>query len=885
MQETPQIIEVFSGTARLTAAFQEQGIPAIGVDWMHNRHAPEADQIMINMSTDGGLGDLLRLAGACGALQLMWFDAPAGTTSRSRDIPGRGKPGPLRSAEQPRGLDSLGPEDEAKVAAANRIYLNIIKAVKWCRAHGVKWVVGNPGNSYLWYIPEFIDLLDNGGAFDIEFHACMVGGRRDKWLRLRTNSAEIKFLHEKWCDKQHTHAPWREDGAALEAEYSKKFCKMVAERFKQKVQGSRKRADEGFAVGALAAAKRPRRRTDGSDRKGVGVQPRLGTTKQFVPEYADVRLVKVAKEEMDVALTKVTKDDWLADPIHLKSGTIPSGTRILDIIEGAKVEDADVKTKEGIIKYGVAWSPEEFTERAAAVGHPFDGDADAADRIKAAMFRVLTSGVSATRAKRRAALRHWTARAEALQQAELDAFRAAHPAVQPCWGNRRTAEEATAGEWSGKRTCLFKEMAEAAGVPNADMLVSYLRNGAPVFGEVPASGLYQLEESLPDKTFAQVLSAGKWAKPQIRATMRPDPDSRVDREITDRTREEVQEGKAVGPFTEYEVDRRHGKSWTPARRVGLKQASGLRPIDDFSEFGHNGTSHTHERIDLATIDVCVGMVKELFCMVDINGVVKTTLRDGTVLCGAGHEDFRTQEKRGVVGRTLDLKRAYKQIAPAPSMASLSIVAIWDSREEGVRYYELRALPFGARNAVYSCGSMFRSLEIILVNLFDVITGQYVDDFPKFELKALVGEEEDTMVQVLRLLGWEIKLVDGEIPAFASSFHLLGVAADLANAGVGRIEVRNKEDRAARITEEVRAILERGRISAAEAESLRGTLNFARAQTFGRCGASSLHYLSAAARAGGFQIDAQGRHYLGFWLRFSRRLARGWSNSGTLARPP
>ena len=34
------------------------------------------------------------------------------------------------------------------------------------------------------------------------------------------------------------------------------------------------------------------------------------------------------------------------------------------------------------------------------------------------------------------------------------------------------------------------------------------------------------------------------------------------------------------------------------------QSSGIRPIDDFSESGHNGTSETHERVDLATVDVC-----------------------------------------------------------------------------------------------------------------------------------------------------------------------------------------------------------------------------------------------------------------------------------------
>ena len=295
----------------------------------------------------------------------------------------------------------------------------------------------------------------------------------------------------------------------------------------------------------------------------------------------------------------------------------------------------------------------------------------------------------------------------------------------------------------------------------------------------------------------------------------------------------------------------------------------MRPIDDFTEFGHNGTSWTHERVDLATVDVCAGMVKELHCMVGDRGALQTTLADGTVVRGWVRTEFARPGQRTITGRTLDLRRAFKQLAPSPSMASLTIVAVWDSRAGGVRYYELRALPFGARNAVFGFGSVARSLEIILVNLFDVFTGQYVDNFPQFEFAQLAAERSDTMVEVLKLLGWDVKKVNENIPEFCSSFGLLGVIVDLHEASAGRITLRNRPDRAAKIEADVAAIIARGWITAQEAEALRGSLNFARAQTFGRCGASALHFLASASRAGGCKLSAENLEYLYFWAGFFR----------------
>ena len=76
---------------------------------------------------------------------------------------------------------------------------------------------------------------------------------------------------------------------------------------------------------------------------------------------------------------------------------------------------------------------------------------------------------------------------------------------------------------------LFQEMAEASGVGCAKLITAYMQRGAPVFGEVPATGLYEGEHSGPDKTFKQVLQAAKWSKPAMKAKVKGDVNPEVDK--------------------------------------------------------------------------------------------------------------------------------------------------------------------------------------------------------------------------------------------------------------------------------------------------------------------------------------------------------------------
>ena len=66
-----------------------------------------------------------------------------------------------------------------------------------------------------------------------------------------------------------------------------------------------------------------------------------------------------------------------------------------------------------------------------------------------------------------------------------------------------------------------------------------------------------------------------------------------------------------------------------------------------------------------------------------------------------------------MGRALGLRRAFKHIPIVPAIVLLAVVCIWHPEKKAAAYYILRAMPFGARNAVFVFGPVARTFEIIL----------------------------------------------------------------------------------------------------------------------------------------------------------------------------
>ena len=148
------VIEVFAGTARLTRAVRDIGLSGLAVDKDRNR----AQNVHI---ANYDLNDPAQFRALCELVQkhhdqILWVHfAPAcGTASRARGRPlpklqklGVKVPQPLRSDEQPMGLDGLGGLDKVKTETANITYENMCLLARMCHGLDIAISVENPENS------------------------------------------------------------------------------------------------------------------------------------------------------------------------------------------------------------------------------------------------------------------------------------------------------------------------------------------------------------------------------------------------------------------------------------------------------------------------------------------------------------------------------------------------------------------------------------------------------------------------------------------------------------------------------------------------------------------------------------------------------------------
>lgn len=124
---------------------------------------------------------------------------------------------------------------------------------------------------------------------------------------------------------------------------------------------------------------------------------------------------------------------------------------------------------------------------------------------------------------------------------------------------------------------------------------------------------------------------------------------------------------------------------------------------------------------------------------------------------------------------------------------------------------------------------------------------YIDDYSQFDIALSGGNAQCTAEQFLDLIGWKYSLKEAKRLPMSSVFSVR-VEVDLRRTKFGEVVVRNKKPRVEQTCNDIDAILAEGHFPAALASSLRGRLQFAESQTFGR--AVSLHMKACHSRATG-----------------------------------
>ena len=824
---------------------------------------------------------------------------------------------------------------------------------------GVPWCIENPRRSYLWAC-GLDAAAGTQGVGHADFDLCMVGGDRNKPLRLACYPAEAFGKLDRQCDGGHAHGSFSRAGPPrAPLAYPRKLCDTIVEI----AVGIANQKGYEVTSGDLRP---PTTRRTADDSVSAGTQARGDGHSQLVPEYHSVARVVVDAESAEQLRARIGEKLEKDEDVH--ETLLRKGSKLLRVVERGGGEGLDLPSRacfaswDGVLggsalyigrrhrtstgrifpasefanpfklpknatpsdratcldKYasflrarrdypqclrslagrvlvchcredeachadvlitafgdefrsgggfvahvGVPWSVEEFTRLALVAEHP-SGEIVLPDALKRAVVDRFTRGIKETIARREAYATMWERRAAELEDEEARVHRRMHPDV------RRAME--------GKRLLLFEEMLVEAGFPKAPLLVKRMTEGFRVIGDVEATDVYEPTAAQQKLARSELERHATTAQELLLATMGPAGDVEIDEALAKTTQEELQSGWLRGPFTKEDLDRKF-TSWVPVKRFGIRQGQKVRAIDDYSLLGQNAAMSVAEKVDLTGVDFVATCARAFVAAAAGGDKIGLELSDGEVYGGHVHADFAGRRLE-LVGKTFDLKSAYRQLARHPDDAPFTVVAIWNAVEKRVEFFEQTVLAFGASSSFANFCHVARAIWTIMMHGLGVATGQYVDDYPVVEVAALARHLQEALVRMFGILGWDTK----QSGDFAAEFGALGLVFDLSGTGDGEFCVKNSAGRVQELTARIDEIVQARRITKAEARALRGRLHHARGQTFGRCGAPAFLLLGEVAD-GKMNAEVVGRAIEALaWFRSFLLAAVPRSIRGVMDRP-
>jgi hypothetical protein len=227
----------------------------------------------------------------------------------------------------------------------------------------------------------------------------------------------------------------------------------------------------------------------------------------------------------------------------------------------------------------------------------------------------------------------------------------------------------------------------------------------------------------------------------------------VQDDLHDATMKEVALGHLHGPFSEQEIAEHFGSDkWLFNPRFAIENK--VRAIDDGKRSALNLAYTTSFKLELYDVDTLAALVAAVADSLRV-GRVSFDMDDDTVCSVPVHPEVASDAWSG---RTLDLSRAYKQLALDRASRCLSVVGY---------YYQGRwvffwcdGLPFGAIAAVYSFNRVSRSLHFLICKLLWGPCACFYDDYPTISPNASSAILSKAMSAMLTLLGWDHAKIGG-----------------------------------------------------------------------------------------------------------------------------
>ena len=325
---------------------------------------------------------------------------------------------------------------------------------------------------------------------------------------------------------------------------------------------------------------------------------------------------------------------------------------------------------------------------------------------------------------------------------------------------------------------------------------------------------------------------------------------KLDTAVYETTVEERKKGwlDPSGPFSEKDLADRLGPAFVINRRFCVEQNSESRAVDDYSASFTNSAYGSPFKLDLGGVDQIASVTKAIVYSIGDDRTVKFVLSDGSTLEGMLHPSLSIDLARTLVGRTLDMSSAYRQLIISVASEWFSVVATYNPNTGATELDLQNSLPFGATAAVYGFNRFSRAIWFVGVKLLSLIWFNFYDDFPHVDWAVMGTSSLDTSERFFELLGWDVSKKPTKRKPFCFLWDALGVTFDFVDTPKGLIKISNKTSRVAGIADTIDVISKARNLSPREAESILGKVGFAESQTFNRMGSLALSELRTRASA-------------------------------------
>ena len=354
----------------------------------------------------------------------------------------------------------------------------------------------------------------------------------------------------------------------------------------------------------------------------------------------------------------------------------------------------------------------------------------------------------------------------------------------------------------GKRLLLFKEMLRSIQYEDSKVFEEFTE-GSTLVGPAPPSGLWPVKFNPATMTLAE-LAATAHRERALLEGLKPaiDQDDDIASSVWQQTMDETVTGALVGPL---ELDKI--PSETPlSRRFGVRQGGKIRCVDDFSRSGINACCSTGESPKPHTIDLIAAL-----CM-GLAGV-----------CSG----------RQWLSRSFDLKQACRQCAVHPNSERYAHIVVYNPSTKRNVAFVMRALPFGSVRSVHAFLRMSACLFAIAASEFLIPVTSYFDNFVTMCEKDEVNSVAGCMAGLFKLLGWRYAEQGDKAAPFSGSVTALGVSVNVSSMYDGVITIDNTDSRKSDIAAYIDEVVRTGSLNKLDALKLRGRMQFASGQIFGR----------------------------------------------------